>query len=213
MGSGRKALGMRQKRGPWRRAAGGRVSEIRTRALRAAHRFQDPHPEYHEAALPLPYDPAGEYLYFRSLSRPRRRPLHTDPEGIVMFRREGRWVHNPATTAAQGLLELSHWSVHETEEDLADAIHIGQWLCGTQDAVSGKWAYEFDYRLAGFKKGLQAPWPSALAQGHAISLLTRLYRVTGDNGYLTASRCSASTISGSSATTARTNSSAMGCGR
>jgi heparosan-N-sulfate-glucuronate 5-epimerase len=85
-------------------------------------------------------------------------------------------------------LELSLWSVHETEENLAAATHIGQWLCGTQDADSGKWAYEFDYRLAGFKRGLQAPWPSAMAQGQAISLLTRLYRATGDNGYLAASR-------------------------
>lgn len=155
--------------------------------MRGFRRFQDPHPQYHAAALPVAYDTAGEYLYFRSLRRPRQ-PPHLDPEGIGLFMHGERWVHNPATTAAQGLWEFSLWSANKTEENLTAAAHIGRWLCRTQDSDSGKWIYEFDYRPAGFKRGLLAPWSSAMAQGQAISLLTRLHRVTGEHGYLAAAR-------------------------
>src|SRR5205823_4361220 len=54
--------------------------------------------------------------------------------------------------------------------------------------ATGAWPYHFDFWVGGMGVTLRQPWPSAMAQGEAISLLTRLGHVTGDRRFARAAR-------------------------
>ena len=67
----------------------------------------------------------------------------------------------------------------EGEEWLAAARGVGDKLCEGQ-AEDGSWKQLFDLPHT---YHLKAPWISAMAQGEAASLLTRLHRATGEDRY------------------------------
>lgn len=127
-------------------------------------------------SIPLPYDPSGEYLDWAALPY-RRQP-------------EEKWSHNPATMASIGLCEYSRWKRDGAtdREGLDVAIRIGRWLSETQDEATGSWSYDFDHTVGGISSTLEAPWCSALAQGQAMSLLTRLYLATSEDAFLDVGR-------------------------
>ncbi|MCL6576101.1 D-glucuronyl C5-epimerase family protein [Kyrpidia sp.] len=95
-------------------------------------------------------------------------------------------IRNPVTIAQYGLQEYSYYLVERTDESLRNAIRSANWLVENQDMQTGKWYYGFDFAVAGMDVTLKAPWSSAMAQGQAMSLLTRVYRVTKDRRYLDA---------------------------
>ncbi len=96
---------------------------------------------------------------------------------------------NPVTTAQYGLGRWNTAITYHLRAELRKAEHAGLWLVHNQ-APSGKWLYTFDAPAGwpgwGPELEMHAPWASALAQGQAISLLTRLYRHTGRRLFLTA---------------------------
>ncbi|KAF0301960.1 D-glucuronyl C5-epimerase B [Amphibalanus amphitrite] len=75
---------------------------------------------------------------------------------------------------------------------LASSAHAGQtvqaadWLLRHQTAA-GAWTVPVERRLNNHMV-LAPDWSSAMAQGQAMSLLTRVYRATGDRRYLDAAR-------------------------
>ena len=142
-------------------------------------------------SIPLPYDSAGQYLESASLPTIGTNldasgvaGVRFDNEGIPIVRYGDLWAHNPVTTALKGLQEFSRWKLDASAERLAYAVTAGEWLCKHQDPVTGKWSYDFDFPVPGIGSILTAPWSSAMAQGLAMSLLTRLYRTTSRDAYL-----------------------------
>ena len=57
-------------------------------------------------------------------------------------------------------------------------LHVADWLVTNQRR--GRWFYDFDFFIHDLT--LAKPWSSAMAQGQAMSLLSRAYRLTGSSG-------------------------------
>lgn len=87
---------------------------------------------------------------------------------------------NPAYISWYGLMCLNKWLINGDKKYLNRALLQGRWLVDNsvfwKNAV--RWEYNFDFVNSGTI--LKAPWPSAMAQGLAISLLIRLYKITGE---------------------------------
>lgn len=105
-------------------------------------------------------------------------------EGVLYVRYPSIGIQeNPAYIAWYGLICLNRWFIHGDKRYLERAVIQGEWLAN--HAVSWnnavRWEYQFD-----FVNGdgvLKAPWPSAMANGLAISLLVRLYRIIGEESF------------------------------
>lgn len=86
--------------------------------------------------------------------------------------------------AQLGLGHFEHYAATEDEQQLAFARAAADHLVATQvreaGAHLGGWRHTFAYV---HRAPLQPPWLSAMAQGEAASLLTRLATETGDERY------------------------------
>jgi heparosan-N-sulfate-glucuronate 5-epimerase len=137
--------------------------------------------------LPLPYDTEGQFLDFASIPTIGDSAwIQLDEQGIPLVRYGQTWAYNPVTTAQMGLQQFSRWTLDNDPEHLADATNLAGWLRETQDPGSGLWSYDFDFPVGMFGTTLVRPWHSAMAQGEAMSLLTRVYRITNDRSLLEA---------------------------
>jgi len=65
-------------------------------------------------------------------------------------------------------------------------IHMADWFCDNLlvEDDFGIWEYKFDFP----RYNLKAPWPSAMAQGEGISVLTRAYQLTENKKYIEIAR-------------------------
>ncbi len=125
---------------------------------------------------PVVYRSNGVYLDFgqRTFSYP------LDANGIPKVPYYGVYQYNPVTTAQLGLHDFSIG-------DLAGAQHLADWLLANQGA-DGAWHYGFDFYLPSGQESFKAGWISSMAQGNAMSLLTRIFWATGDHKYLQAAK-------------------------
>ncbi len=136
------------------------------------------------------YDPAGVYLNLAE-SPPLTTAWNTrlGPDGIIGFPYRGRLVKHPTHIAMYGLQQYSIWIRTGDPAARASAIRHAQWLVRLQDKTTGAWRYPFPFRVGGTTILLQQGWISAMAQGQAISLLTRVHRlVPNQPSYLAAAR-------------------------
>lgn len=125
------------------------------------------------------YSPDGPYP---GLEGPYQWVIGADGIPIVYYGSALGWRHNPVTTAQYGLWRFGNWVRTHDQSQLLAAEKQADWLVANQDRASGKWFYDFPLR--GY--GLSPPWASAMAQGQAISLLTRVWRATNTPRYLQA---------------------------
>ncbi len=106
-------------------------------------------------------------------------------DGVPIVKYPSGWENNPTTTAQWGLQELDY-SIHGRKEHRVLALRAADWLVKTQQH-DGAWVYAFaDVNTDG--QVLTPPWRSALAQGNAMSLLVRIWQVTGQSRYLSAAK-------------------------
>lgn len=94
---------------------------------------------------------------------------------------------NPVTTGQFGLQGWSRFVVNRDRAGLADAVRAAEWLIEHQ-GQDGAWRYDFAYEADPRAPMIPAGWVSGMAQGHAMSLLVRLYDHVGDVRYLEAAR-------------------------
>ena len=139
-------------------------------------------------AFECAYSPRGLHTITENCDNPAFR---RDAEGIPMVNYDGTYRYNPATAAMCGLNEFNYFLVTGDANRLAYAERVAAWLVRRQDRTSGAWLYDFDFDLQAVGTTLRAPWPSALAQGLAISLLVRVYTVTGEPAYLGSAKLAA----------------------
>jgi D-glucuronyl C5-epimerase C-terminus len=100
--------------------------------------------------------------------------------GIPEVTYEGRLQQNPVTVAQWGLASYSRGSRR-------DLLVAADWLVRHQER-DGSWVYRFDYDSPGLGVSMRSPWISGLAQGQALSVLARAWRITRDERYRAAGR-------------------------
>lgn len=101
-------------------------------------------------------------------------------------------VYHPVNIAQYGLYLIESHRVSGSEEHLDRAVANARALvAGATVGADGElwFGYQFDHRLRGDDDQLMvAPWYSGMAQGQALSLLTRLAEETGEPGWEDAAR-------------------------
>lgn len=141
------------------------------------------------------YDPAGIYLDFLTRDQIAEGPgIHIDADGVPTLHRGDAWVYNPVTISQYGLQEYSRFVTSADPADLARARQAGDWLVSNQDATTGAWFYDYAFDVSGMDETLAPHWTSAMAQGQAMSLLTRLSRATGEPKYAGAAMSAATPL-------------------
>lgn len=106
--------------------------------------------------------------------------------GIARVRYSFGWRRNPVTTANIGLQAHAFYKIRPRRAYKRRMLAAARGLVRTQR--EGVWEYDFPFTVGGMGETLRPPWISAMAQGLAMSLLTRAYGLTGHRRYLVAAR-------------------------
>ncbi|MDA8436321.1 MAG: D-glucuronyl C5-epimerase family protein [Actinomycetales bacterium] len=113
-----------------------------------------------------------------------------DASGVRMYLVGGVQHNHPVAQAQYGLRLLDSYRLTGDAAYLTLAVAQAQRIISLRVVSNGAWFYPYDYAFALHQdptKGLmRAPWFSAMAQGEALSLFTRLFEVTGDTAYRSA---------------------------
>lgn len=117
------------------------------------------------------------------------RDLFVDLFNSHLIRNRKRNEYRLVRIELQGQMEIRHLRLADSAHDRFSR-DAGDWLVKNQNLI-GAWDIKVKRRL---QKGSASPlilnegWHSAMAQGQAMSLLTRLYHVTGEQKYLNTAR-------------------------
>jgi heparosan-N-sulfate-glucuronate 5-epimerase len=133
------------------------------------------------------YSSTGAFLdWGTAAGQPVPQDARYDGTGLPMVNigSPPRWSYDPVTICQYGLREYSAFIEGHDRSRLRNAGHAADWLVQNQ-SVDGIWYYNFDFDVGGMDVTLPAPWASAMGQGQAISLLTRVAHATGMRAYLT----------------------------
>jgi len=128
----------------------------------------------------------GRGRYYLDFSQKTDHPGPFDNAGIPFTEYAGRIgrQHYSIDICQYALAHHEKWIQTRQESHLTAFIRQANWLTSELrpfsygDERCGLWFNTFDWR------GLRAPWPSAMAQGQGISVLTRAFNVTGDSRFL-----------------------------
>jgi hypothetical protein len=110
----------------------------------------------------------------------------TDEEGVILFVHRGRNYYSPVVIGQKTLKLLASYRLTGEEEYLDRAKLFADKLV----EVSAKsrrgryFPYHFDWVLNRHKT-VRAPWYSGMAQGLALMIFVRLYKMTDEDRYLT----------------------------
>jgi len=133
------------------------------------------------ASLPrVRYEPAGPYVGpdATNIDPPE---IKLGPAGVPIVQYPGiGYQQNPVTVAQYGLGAYSRFLHNRAPADRDIAVRAADWLVSHQQP-DGRWLYRFNFKFPG--GSMVAPWASALAQGQAMSLLERVYRLTDQRRY------------------------------
>ena len=153
-------------------------------------------------ASPAPVD-AASYFYARpfavrklpvdklpyaDLTIPSRPPRgdYLDADGIPRQLRDGRLVYHPAALGQLGIRYVEAYRrtndpMHlEVASKIALKLHSLALVSGTARFLPYRWDFPMHGNL---RDVMRSPWYSGMAQGLQLSLLSRLFEVTGDTKY------------------------------
>jgi hypothetical protein len=133
--------------------------------------------------------PRTIWPYARSTAVARVDTGVKDSSGIRMAVVDGRLVNHPVAQALYGLENFESFVITKDTFFLTRARAHADRLIATRQAAGSAWFYPYRWDFAPHSQSqnnLAAPWYSAMAQGLALSLFTRLYEQTGASGYRTA---------------------------
>jgi hypothetical protein len=128
------------------------------------------------------------YLVFDEEELKRSIEFHFDAEGVPTIPSyvdvEPRRLHYYPITIGQYALAVFHtWLGSSRQDDLRRFLRLADWLVAHQ-AENGCWYAHTD--LPAYR--MRAPWPSAMAQGRGLSVLTRAWQGTEDDKYIESAR-------------------------
>lgn len=122
------------------------------------------------------YSPTGEYLDYATRSNiGAGSNVRLDGAGVIQVKRGSTYVYNPTTIAQYGLQQYTYYRRSRDSKNLHRAVVQAGWLIKHMDAVTGRLNYDYPFGVGGMSETLKAGWASAMAQGQAMSLLTRIY--------------------------------------
>lgn len=104
-----------------------------------------------------------------------------DKNYIPLFKFKEKDYYHPVVIAQYGLQEYNKFVKTGNLIHLKAAKNAADWLVNNQNDKNGIWYYHFDFNVGGTGLLLPAPWGSAMAQGQAISLLSRVALFVEDN--------------------------------
>lgn len=90
---------------------------------------------------------------------------------------------NPVTTCQVALSRWGAWCREGNQSELQEFRKLADFLVETQE-FDGKWLYNVELK----HRGVVAPWCSGMAQGQALSVLSRAFQEFGDEKYLESAR-------------------------
>ncbi len=131
-----------------------------------------------------PYEPRGLYPRWRVVEVNLNPRVSLDGEGIPVVQYPAGRFYNPVTVAYFGLRAYNRWKISGNMLDREYFLKTARWLVAHQDPASGCWHYDFDWVSVG--ETIPKPWISGMAQGLAISNLTRAYYATSETAFLKA---------------------------
>lgn len=132
------------------------------------------------------YTALGDYLNYSTNIRPRTSGKVQLGENDVPSVQYGQDFYlNPVTVAQYGLSHYGRFLKTNNSLDRSKFLAHADALLGMQDA-EGALRYPFAYRYYATKKVMEPGWVSGMAQGQAISVWVRAYKLTGDQRYATA---------------------------
>jgi hypothetical protein len=110
-------------------------------------------------------------------------------QGIYEVYPDGRTYFDPIDSAAYGLWHLTRYVEAPRRAHLRQAERAARWLRNRQNPLTGAYEVPYSYDAGGRTDGsnhlvLSAPWYGANVQGYALSLFSRLYRITHRRAYL-----------------------------
>ncbi len=114
-----------------------------------------------------------------------------DVAGVRMWLVEGKLYDNPVLQAQHAVACINGYMLNHDPSYLDRAVLHAQRLMDNAVEVNGAWflPYRFHFALHGVETDpMPVPWYSAMAQGTALSVFTRLYEITGDSKYLDAAQ-------------------------
>ncbi|MFC7491488.1 MULTISPECIES: D-glucuronyl C5-epimerase family protein [unclassified Knoellia] len=115
--------------------------------------------------------------------------VRIDAKGVIQVQRGATWVYNPVTISQYGLQQFSYYRRDASAAALHKAVVQAGWLLANQEKPSGLWRYNYAFGVGGMSETLAAGWASAMAQGQAMSLLTRIGSAYPTKpGYVTGAR-------------------------
>lgn len=110
-----------------------------------------------------------------------------DAHGVLDHRRSGRRHFHPVHTSQFALLALANWDLTKESGYLESAAaNMDALLERAENTDFGVFLpYTFDFALHSDRNNvIRAPWYSAMAQGQALSVLSRLYEATNEDLWL-----------------------------
>jgi hypothetical protein len=138
-------------------------------------------------AYPIVPLPLADRAYADTGDAPLKIDYPATSDGVPVYVRNDRTYLHPVAAAQQALRQLSTYVMTDRAAYLDRARTIADALIAAGiEADGGLWIpYEFDFNLHGLKSDvMRAPWYSAMAQGQVLSLVSRLYALTGERRYL-----------------------------
>jgi len=107
--------------------------------------------------------------------------------GVPEVHYQSGWYRNPTIVAQYGLQNHAYWTASPRRSVRRAMLRAAAWLVRHQGSGGG-WRYGFAFPVSGMFETLPAGWLSSMAQGQAISLLVRSWRLTHERRYLRAAR-------------------------
>lgn len=129
------------------------------------------------------YDPTNKYFTWREVYELSN---HVDSSGVKLLYREeiNDDAYHPVHIAQYGLNQFGNYCETNDPKYLEIACTQADFFVDSIDKDTGLWYYDFDFEVGGTNETLKSPWFSAMAQGQAISLLSRISHETKDPKYL-----------------------------
>jgi heparosan-N-sulfate-glucuronate 5-epimerase len=137
------------------------------------------------------YSPSGDYLnssskdYSEILGR-----LKYDSKSIPMVNYYGKYYYNPVTISNIALTEYGIYTRTKKLVNKQQFLTLADGLIRLQ-SKDGSFRYNFTFYKPELENAVLKPgWVSAMAQGEALSVYSRAYRLTGNIKYLNAGTAS-----------------------